>query len=136
MSSVNKVILIGNLGKDPEIKPSPPVVAFATQALPQLKPGKTKTGSKGEETTWHDLEIWDKQADNFHKYLKKGSKVYVEGLIKKNKNEETGVWYTKVKVNTSQFMDSKGSQSGDSTPSQEPAFAEDDIRSRRQSWKS
>ena len=127
MSSVNKVILIGNLGKDPEIKTLPSGSRVCNASIATTETWKNKDGSKGEETTWHDLEIWDKQADNFHKYLKKASKVYVEGLIKKNKNEETGVWYTKVKVNTSQFMDSKGSQSGDSTPSQEPAFAEDDI---------
>lgn len=127
MSSVNKVILIGNLGKDPEIKTLPSGSRVCNASIATTENWKNKDGSKGEETTWHDLEIWDKQADNFQKYLKKGSKVYVEGLIKKNKNEETGVWYTKVKVNTFQFMDSKGSSSGDSAPSQEPAFNEADI---------
>jgi single-strand DNA-binding protein len=125
--TVNTAILIGNLGKDPEIKVLPSGSRVCNASIATTENWTNKDGSKGQETTWHDLEIWDKQADNFHKYLKKGSKVYVEGLIKKNKNEENGVWYTKVKVKNFQFLDSKGSSSGDSESSQGSAFAEDDI---------
>ena len=125
--TVNTAILIGNLGKDPEIKVLPSGSRVCNASVATTENWKNKDGSKGEETTWHDLEIWDKQADTFHKYLKKGSKVYVEGLIKKNKNEENGVWYTKVKVKNFQFLDSKGSSSGYQAPTEEPVFAEDDI---------
>jgi single-strand DNA-binding protein len=127
MSSVNRAILIGNLGKDPEHKVLPSGSRVCNASIATSETWKNKDGSKGEETTWHDIELWNDRADNFHKFLKKGAKVYVEGSIKKNKNEETGVWYTKIKADRWEFMDSKGSQSGDSTPSQEPAFAEDDI---------
>lgn len=121
MSSVNRIILIGNLGKDPEHKVLQSGARVCNASIATNETWKNKDGSKGEETTWHDIELWNDSADNFHKYLKKGSKVYVEGSIKKNKNEETGVWYTKVKVDRFQFMDSKGS-------SEEIEFyAEDDI---------
>lgn len=127
MSTVNKAILIGYLGKNPEIKTLPSGSRVCNVSIATTETWTNKDGSKGEETTWHDLEIWDKPADNFHKYMKKGSKVYVEGTIKKNKNEETGVWYTRIKVTYVQYLDSKGSSSGAPSPSQESAFNEDDI---------
>ena len=105
--SINKIILVGNLGQDPEIKTLNGGSRVCNASIATSETLKNKDGSKGEETTWHDIEIWDKRADAFHEYMQKGSKVYVEGRLKKNKNEESGVWYTKVKVDDWQFMDGK-----------------------------
>jgi single-strand DNA-binding protein len=124
--TVNTAILIGNLGSDPEAKELPSGVRVANVSLATTERWKDKQGQRQEKTTWHDLVFWNAQADIVVQYCKKGSKLYVEGSIDKRKSEQGG-YFTDIKVKNFQFLDSKGSQSGDSTPSQEPVFAEDDI---------
>ena len=126
MSSHNAVTLVGNLGQDPEHKILPSGSRVCNFSMATSENWKNKDGSKGEETTWHDVEIWNEPADLFHKHTKKGAKVLIQGSIKKNKNQETGVWYTRIKANSFTWMDTKGSQSGEESTLIE-FVAEDDI---------
>ncbi len=82
MAGVNKVILIGNLGKDPEVRylESGSVVTNVTLATTESY--KDKNGNRVDNTEWHDLEMWDGLAKIAEQYLKKGSSIYVEGKIK------------------------------------------------------
>ena len=80
--SVNKVILIGNLGKDPEITNIGNDVKKAAFSLATSESYKNKDGNKVEQTEWHNIIVWRGLADVAEKYLHKGSKIYLEGKIK------------------------------------------------------
>lgn len=82
MAGVNKVILVGNLGKDPEVKHLESGSVVANLTLATTEAYKDKNGQRVENTEWHDLELWDGQAKVAEQYLKKGSQIYVEGKIK------------------------------------------------------
>lgn len=124
--TVNTAILIGNLGSDPEVKELPSGARVSNVSLATTERWKDKQGQRQEKTTWHDLVFWNAQADTVAQYCKKGSKLYVEGSIDKRKSDQGG-YFVDIKVKNFQFLDSKGSQSGDSAPSQGSAFAEEDI---------
>ena len=81
MASVNKVILIGNLGKDPEIRTTPQGTTLARFSLATTTAWKDASGAKQERTEWHRIVAWGKLADVCGQYLKKGRQVYVEGRI-------------------------------------------------------
>ena len=82
MAGVNKVILVGNLGADPEVKYLEGDKAVAKIRLATTESYKDRSGNRVEQTEWHDLEMWDQQAKIAEQYLKKGSQIYVEGKIK------------------------------------------------------
>ena len=88
MSGVNKVILIGNLGKDPELRnfEGGNVVANFTVATSEVY--RDKTGNKMEHTEWHNIAVWGKLAEIAGKLLRKGSKVYIEGRLKNRSWED------------------------------------------------
>ena len=88
MSGVNKVILIGNLGKDPEVKYLESGVAVANITLATTENYKNKEGEKVSQTVWHDIVLWRGLAEIAEKYLKKGSSVYIEGKIRNRKWED------------------------------------------------
>ena len=79
--SVNKVILIGNLGKDPEVKFTPQGTAVAKFSLATSERYKDKQGEWQERTDWHNVVIWERLAEIAGEYLKKGNKVYIEGRL-------------------------------------------------------
>ena len=79
--SVNKVILIGNLGKDPEVKYTPQGTAVAKITLATNESFKDKAGQWQERTEWHNVVLWQRMAEIAGEYLKKGSKVYIEGRL-------------------------------------------------------
>ena len=86
MASVNKVILIGNLGKDPEIRYAPSGSAICNIALATSRSWKDKTtGERQEETEWHRVVFFDRMAEVAGEYLKKGKSVYIEGRLKTRK---------------------------------------------------
>lgn len=86
MASVNKVILIGNLGKDPEVRYAPSGSAICNITLATSRQWKDKTsGERQEETEWHRVTFFDRMAEIAGEYLKKGRPVYVEGRIKTRK---------------------------------------------------
>ena len=79
--SVNKVILVGNLGKDPELRYTPAGVAVATFSLATSERFKDKSGEMQEKTEWHNIVAWRQLAEICGKYLHKGKQVYIEGKI-------------------------------------------------------
>ena len=85
MSGVNKVILIGNLGKDPEVRYLDNGVSVANLSLATSENYKNKDGEKVTQTEWHDIVLWRGLAEVAEKYLKKGSSVYIEGKLRTNK---------------------------------------------------
>lgn len=82
MAGVNKVILIGNLGKDPEVRYLESGTVVANLTLATTERYKDRNGNQVENTEWHDLEMWDGLAKVAEQYLKKGNSIYVEGKIK------------------------------------------------------
>ena len=96
MASVNKVILIGNIGKDPEIRYMPSGDAMVNLTLATTDNWKDKNGEKQERTEWHRIAIFGKLAEIAGEYLKKGSQVYFEGSLKTRKwtNKEGHDQYT------------------------------------------
>ena len=82
MASVNKVILVGNLGKDPEVRHLESGVSVANFTLATNEFYKDKQGTRIERTEWHTIAAWRGLADMAEKYLKKGQQVYVEGKIR------------------------------------------------------
>ena len=86
--SVNKVILIGNLGKDPEVKYTPGGMAVAKFSVATSYRSKDKAGEWQEHTDWHNIVVWDKLAGIAGEYLKKGGKVYIEGRLKTDSWED------------------------------------------------
>jgi single-strand DNA-binding protein len=81
MASVNKVILIGNLGKDPEIRTTPQGTALARFSVATTSTWKDNSGARQERTEWHDVVAWEKLAQICGEYLHKGKMVYVEGSL-------------------------------------------------------
>ncbi len=92
MASVNKVILIGNLGKDPEVKYTPSGMAVAHFSLATNERVKDKDGNWNDRTEWHNIVLFDRKAEVAGEYLKKGRTVYIEGSIRTNSwdDKETG----------------------------------------------
>lgn len=82
MAGVNKVILVGNLGKDPEVRYLEGGVAVANFSLATSETYKDKSGQKNEQTEWHNIVVWRGLAEVAEKYLKKGMTVYVEGKLR------------------------------------------------------
>lgn len=85
MASVNKAIIVGNLGKDPEVRYLPSGDAVANITVATSSKYKNKAGEMVEETEWHRISFFGKLAEVVGQYLKKGSPVYVEGKIKTRK---------------------------------------------------
>lgn len=82
MSSLNKIMLIGNLGKDPEIRYTPEGTPVANFSLATSENWTDKSGSRQEHTEWHAIVAWNRLADLCKKYLSKGRQVYVEGRVR------------------------------------------------------
>jgi single-strand DNA-binding protein len=93
MASVCKVILIGNIGKDPEVRYSAAGKPIVNASLATTSRRKNKDGEMVEKTEWHNLTFFDKLAEIVGEYVKKGSLIYVEGTIKYEKyiNKQTGL---------------------------------------------
>ena len=81
MGSVNKVILVGNLGRDAELRYTPGGAAIAKFSLATTEKWTDKSGSPQERTEWHNVDLWGKQAETLNEYLRKGKQVYVEGRL-------------------------------------------------------
>ena len=127
---VNKVILLGNLGKDPEIKYMPNGNAVANITLATSETWNDKnTGEKQEKTEWHRVVFFGKLAEIVGQYLKKGSKIYVEGKLQTRKwqgQDGQDRYTTEVVVDiggTMQMLDSRGGEGG-FAPAQQAAPAQ------------
>jgi single-strand DNA-binding protein len=85
MGSVNKVILVGNLGRDAELRYTPGGAAVATLNLATTEVFKDREGQKKEDTQWHRVILWGKTAESLQDYLTKGKQIYVEGKLQTRK---------------------------------------------------
>lgn len=123
MASLNKVFLIGNLTRDPELRMTPKGTAICTFGLAVNRQFRDEAGGTREETTFVDLEAWGKTGELVSKYLTKGSPAMVEGRLRFDSWEsKTGEKRNKLKVvvDNVQFLSSRGGEGGGGTePSQE-----------------
>lgn len=132
MAGVNKVILLGNLGADPEVKYLEGDNVVANLRLATTESYKDRNGNKVEQTEWHDLELWGGQAKIAEQYLKKGMQLYVEGKIKSDTwqdQEGNNRKRTKIRVLSFTMLGSKsdsGSQGTAATqqPSNQPSASQ------------
>jgi single-strand DNA-binding protein len=116
MASVNKVIIVGNLGKDPEVRYMPSGSAICNANIATTRTWKNKeSGDKNEETEWHRVVFFDRQAEVAGEYLKKGSSVYVEGRLKTRKwTDKEGVerYTTEIVAEVMQLLGSRQGAGG------------------------
>jgi single-strand DNA-binding protein len=116
MASINKVILIGNLGRDPEVRYTPNGAAICNITLATSRNWKDKaTGEKVEETEWHRVVFYDRLAEIAGEYLKKGRPIYVEGRLKTRKwqdKEGADHYTTEVIANEMQMLGSREGMGG------------------------
>ena len=117
-SGINKVIIVGNLGQDPETKYTAGGAAVTTLSIATSDSWKDKdTGMDQERTEWHRVVLWRRLAEIAGEYLKKGSKVYIEGQLQTRKWEQEGQtrYTTEIIARDMQFLDSRGSSNSSST---------------------
>lgn len=109
--SVNKVILIGNVGKDPEIRHLDSGVAVASFSLATSESYNAKNGERVTTTEWHNIVVWRGLAEVVEKYVKKGSKLYIEGKITTRQYEKDGQtkYFTEIVANNIEMLDSRNS---------------------------
>ena len=114
MGSVNKVILIGNLGADPELKYTPSSRALCNLRIATTEVFKDKGGQRQEKTEWHRVTVWGDQAENCSKYLSKGRSVYVEGRLQTRSYDKDGQKHYATDVVATQvvFLGGGGGASG------------------------
>jgi single-strand DNA-binding protein len=109
---INKVILVGNLGRDPEVRYTPSGAAVANLAVATSESWKDKqTGEQQERTEWHRVVMFNRLGEIAGEYLKKGSKVYIEGKLQTRKwqdNSGQDRYTTEIVANEMQMLDSKG----------------------------
>lgn len=108
---VNKVILIGNIGQDPEIRNTPSGVTVASLSLATSESWKGQDGEKQERTEWHRLVAYRKLAEIIGEYVKKGAKLYIEGKLQTRKwQDKDGQdrYTTEIIVDEMQMLDSRG----------------------------
>jgi len=115
MAGLNKVMIIGNLGRDPEIRYSQQGTAVVNFSIATSDTWLDKnTGQKQEKTEWHRIVVFGKQAENCEKYLSKGRQVYVEGRLSTSTYEKDGQTHyaTDIIANTVQFLGSRQDAGG------------------------
>lgn len=124
MASLNKVLLIGNLGRDPEVRYLPSGDAVANLNIATTETWKDKSGVKQEKTEWHRVSMFGRLAEIAGEYLKKGSQVYIEGRIETRKyTDKDGVekYATEIKASEMKMLGGRGMTGGmgdmDSAPS-------------------
>ena len=120
MPTLNRVQLIGRLGKDPESKFTPTGKKVAHFSLAVSNRWKDKSGETKESTEWVNIEAWGRLGEVCQEYLKKGSLVFLEGRLQTDKYEDKGEtrYYTKVVAQTLQFLDKR--------PAEEPMMSVDE----------
>lgn len=113
MSGVNKVILVGRLGQDPEMKAVGPGNTVTRLNIATSENWMDKNGQKQERTEWHRVVVWGKLAEICGKHLAKGRQVYVEGRLQTRQWEDQGQkkYTTEIVANTVQFLGSPGERS-------------------------
>jgi single-strand DNA-binding protein len=129
MTSVNKAIILGRLGKDPEIKQTPSGIVIATMTIATSEFRK-KEGERVEETEWHRVTAIGKLAEIVNSYCKKGQLVYIEGRLRTKKWQKDGIdrYMTEIIADALQMITKGESKQKDERPAQDSLKdAEDDI---------
>lgn len=129
---VNKAILIGNLGRDPESKPLPSGGMVVNFSLATSRKYKGKDGERKEETEWHNVVVYGKQAEIAAQYLVKGKTVYVEGRIQTRSWEDKErpgkkVYRTEIVCDLFQMIGGKGDAQKPASPSGGDDFEDDSV---------
>jgi single-strand DNA-binding protein len=115
MAGLNKVVLIGNLGRDPEIRHSQQGLAVVNFSIATSEQWTDKnTGDRQEKTEWHNIVVFGKQAETCAKYLSKGSQIFIEGRLQTRNYEKEGQTHyrTEIVVSNFQFLGEKQDNSG------------------------
>ena len=124
MASVNKVIVLGNLGRDPEVKYAPSGTAICNLSVATARSWKNKTtGEREEETEWHRVVLYDRLAEVAGEYAKKGKPIYIEGRLKTRKwTDKDGVerYTTEIVAESLQLL---GGREGGEAPAPSPCTA-------------
>ena len=103
--SLNKVMLIGNLGRDPELKATPSGQSVARFSVATTETWKNQQGEKQSKTEWHNIVVWGKQAEIAEKYLRKGKQVLVEGRIQyREYTDQAGVKKNATEIRCDNFV--------------------------------
>jgi len=110
--SVNKVILVGNVGRDPEVRHLDKGVAVARFSLATTENYTSKTGEKVSNTEWHNIVAWRGLAEVVEKYVKKGSQLYIEGRLRTRDYDKDGVkhYATEINADTMQLLGKREGQ--------------------------
>jgi single-strand DNA-binding protein len=141
MASLNKVILIGNVGRDPEMRFTQGGTAVATFTLATNEAWTAKSGEKQERTEWHRIVVWGKQAEIANEYVKKGKQLYVEGTLQTRQwDDRNGQKRTTTEIRALRFLllgrgeggaratGAAGAEAADMEPAGgEVPYSEDDI---------
>jgi len=130
---INKVILIGNLGKDPETRSFPSGGSVTNVTVATSENWKDKDGNQQERTEWHNVVFHNRLAEIVAQYLRKGSKVYVEGSLRTRKwqdKEGKDRYTTEIHATEMQMLDGKSSGGGGSSASEEPSVPRGNATNR------
>lgn len=132
-SSLNRVLLIGNLGKDPELKVTPSGQPVARFSMATTETWKNPQGEKQSKTEWHNIVVWGKLAEIAEKYLRKGKQVHVEGRIQyREYTDQAGVKKTACEIRCDSFLmlggRDDGGERGSDQGEERPARREPDSR--------
>ena len=127
MAGINKVILVGNLGRDPEMRYTQNGVAVCSFSLATSETYRDRTnGEKVTQTEWHNIILWRGLAETAQKYLRKGSSVYIDGKIRTRKwEDQQGLtrYTTEIIADTMQMLDRRDSSAAPSQAAAHPAAA-------------
>lgn len=120
---INKVIIVGNVGGDPEVKYMPNGNAVVNITVATSETWKDNSGEKQEKTEWHRVVFFNKLAEIVGEYVKKGSKIYLEGRLQTRSWEQDGVkrYTTEIVANEMQMLDSRGESKAEQQEEQRPA---------------
>jgi len=137
MSTLNKAQLIGNLGRDPEVRYTPNGTAVCNLSIATTNAWKDKAGERVEETEWHRVVFYDRLAEVVGEYLKKGRSIYIEGRLRTRKWEDkdgVGHYATEIVASDMQMLGSKPDDAkrvegnnGDHNQNPTPPASDDDI---------
>lgn len=119
MASINRVILLGHAGRDPELRYTPDGSPIANLSIATSRTWKDKNGEKKEDTEWHKLVFYNRLAEVVGEYVKKGSQIYVEGRLKTRKWQDrdgTDRYTTEVIVENMQMIGGNRDSAGQAAP--------------------
>ena len=133
--ALNKAMLIGNVGKDPEVRHLESGIVVASFTLATTERFKDKSGVLREQTEWHNIVCWRNLADLADKYIKKGSQIYVEGRIRtRNWDDQNGVkhYATEIVADTIQLLGKKSDSPASSAPVNSTSYSAQPTQPQQQ----